>query len=192
MPAPRARTGPFLLIVAAAIVLPGCGQSPSRTAPRPAPELPAVTLDTPENAARSALLCLQAELRASANHDEKTAAAALERLEAIVATDETKAALSRVPQFETLLGEDLIDGYIHNWGSTIAYYAEGLQLERMRRVTHTSGKVAVVVPATGPEDDALIQVTCVRGDGDGWHVSRIEFITKNTTSAPAPPLASEP
>ena len=187
-----ARNGLIFSILAAAAVISGCDNTPSDSASRPAPELPAVILDTPENTARTALLCLQAELRAVANHDEQTAEASLEQLRSLVATEAIEKALSRVPQFEGLLGKDLVEGYIRNWGSTIAYYAEGLRLDRMRRAVDTPAKVSVVVSATGPDDDALIQVTCLRQDDETWRVSRVEFVTEAISSAPVSPPATRP
>ena len=187
-----ARNGLIFSILAAAAVISGCDNAPPGSASRPAPELPPITLDTPENAARTVLVCLRAELRAVANCDEQTAEASVEQLRSMVATEAIEKVLSRVPQFEGLLGEDLVKGYIRNWGSTIAYYAEGFHLDRMRRAVDTPAKVSVVVPATGPEDDALIQVTCVPGSNDGWRIMRVEFITETATSATTSQPASEP
>jgi len=189
----RDRKGALLLILAIAALV-GCEGNPSGSAPRPPPELPPVVLDTPENAARSALTGLQAELRAVANNDPQAAQEALEQLRALVAVKAVEKTLNRMPQFKTLFGDDLIEGYIKNWGATIAYYAEGFDFDRMRRGFVAASKVAVLVPATGREDAALIQVTCLRQEDGTWRVSRIEFVTLGTTSAPRPATqpASEP
>ncbi len=182
----------LLLTLTVAVTLVGCEDNPSGSTPRPPPELPLVVLDTPENAARGALTYLQAELRAVANGNEQTAEEALEQLRSLVAVESIEKKLNRMPRFKTLLGDDQIKGYIHNWGSAIAYYAEGFHFDRMRRASEAPSKVAVIVPASGKEDDALIQVTCLRQDDDTWHVSRIEFVAENATSTPASRPASEP
>ncbi len=184
------RTTLSILVLGA--VLSGCDNSRTKSASRPAPELPAVALDTPEAAARCVLTGLQAELRAVASGDQELAQAALEQLRSMVAAEAIEKRLNRMPQFEGLLGADLIAGYIRNWGSTIAYYAEGFRFERMRRVTDTPAKVSLVVPASGPADDALIQVTCLRQDDGTWRVSRIEFVGETTTTAPVSQPAPEP
>ena len=181
-----------MILVIAALV--GCENNPPGSALRPPPELPQVILDTPENTARSALLGLQAELRAVANNDPQAAQEALEQLRSLVAIKAVERMLNRMPQFKTLFGDDLIEGYINSWGATIAYYAEGFHFDRMRRGFVAPSKVAVLVPAAGPEDAALIQVTCLRQDDGTWRVSRIEFVTLGATSAPPPVTqpASEP
>lgn len=184
----------LLLILAVSAAPVGCENNPSDSALRPPPELPQVVLDTPENAARSALTSLQAELRAIANNDPQAAQEALNQLRSLVAVKAVERMLDRMPQFKTLFGDDLIEGYINSWGATIAYYAEGLHLDRMRRGFAAPSKVAVLVPASGPDDTALIQLTCLRQDDGTWRVSRIEFVNLATTSAPQPATqpASEP
>jgi hypothetical protein len=109
-----------------------------------------------------------------------------------VATAEIEKTLSRLPHFANLLGEDLVAGYIRNWGAAIAYYAEDFHFDRMRRTTSTPASVSVVVPASGPQDDALIQVTCLARSDSTWHVLRIEFITESATAAAASQPAPEP
>jgi hypothetical protein len=188
------RKGARLLMILAIGALVGCENNPPSSALRPPPELPVVALDTPENAARSALLGLQAQLRAIANNDPQAAQEALNQLRSLVAVEAVQRMLNRMPQFKTLFGDDLIEGYINNWGATIAYYAEGFHFDRMRRGFVAASKVAVLVPASGRDDTALIQVTCLRQDDGTWRVSRIEFVTLGTTSAPQPATqpASEP
>lgn len=187
-----ARNGLLLSVLAVAAVLSGCDSRPPASASRPAPELPPVVLDTPENAARSMLFCLQAELRAAANGDSQTAEACLEQMLAMVAAEDIERALSRMPQFTAFVGDDVIEGYVHNWGSAIAYYAEGFRFDQLRRSVDTSAQVGVVVPATGPEDEALIQVTCLQRDDNTWRVSRIEFITHTAPSTPTPQPTTQP
>lgn len=149
-------------------------------------------LDTPENAARSVLLCLQAELRAAANRDSQVAEACLEQMLSMVAAENIEKVLRRMPQFTAFLGGDLIEEYVRNWGSAVAYYAEGFRFEDMRCSVNSPARVAVVVPAAGPEDEALIQVTCLRRDDGTWRVSRVEFTTDSAASTPVPPPTTQP
>ncbi|MFQ5806073.1 MAG: hypothetical protein ACE5I3_06455 [Phycisphaerae bacterium] len=182
----------MLLILAATAAPLGCENQPARPLAVPAGVAPEVVLKTPEDAARSALTCLQADLRAIRNRDEQAAKACLEKLRRVAAVTTIEQTLARMPQFKTIVGDDAIKGFINNWGATIAYYAAGLQLEQMRRVSESASRVGVVVPASGPEDDALIQVTCVRGADDLWRVSRIEFVVETPTARPARPPATQP
>lgn len=193
MPGLRARYGLILSLVAAGAALPACDNSQPPSASLPAPRPPAVALDTPEQAARSVLTGLQAELHAVAHDDQESSAAALKELRSIVDAEAIQRRLARAPRFGGLLGgKDQVEGYIQNWGSMIAYYAEGFRFERMRRVADTSATARLVVPASGPEDDALIEVTCLRQDDATWRVSRIEFGSPTTSSTPATQPLSPP
>lgn len=185
---PRKVVCSVLLVVAASAMFVGCDGEPAQPRLPPPGEVPEVVLKTPEEAARSVLACLQTELRARAHHDGQVASACLEKLRTAVAVKTLEQTLARMPQFKVVVGDDLVEGYVHNWGAAIAYYAEQLHFEQMRRASESASRAAVVVPASGPEDDALIQVTCVRGNDKLWRVSRIEFVAQ----APSAPPASQP
>jgi hypothetical protein len=176
----------IVLMVMAATALIGCEGRPAepRLPPKPGP-LPEVVLETPEDAARTALEYLRADLRAVAHRDGQIEEACIERLRTIAAVAAIEQELARWPQFKAVLGDDPIEGYIDNWAAAIAYYAEGFHFDQMRRDFETPSKVAVVVPASGPEDDALIQVTCIREDDGPCRVSRIEFVVEAPTTRPA-------
>jgi hypothetical protein len=178
----------LLAAVGAAVLFGGCDNPPAPPVLPPPGEVPEVVLETPEDAARSVLACLQTELRARAHQDESVANACLEKLRSAVAAQSLAQTIARMPQFKPALGDDVVEGFIHNWGAAIAYYAEGLHLEQMRRSASSGSVAAVVVPASGAEDDALIQLTCQRGSDDLWRVSRIEFVTE----APSRPVTSQP
>lgn len=189
---PRARQGLLLLIATTMALLVGCERKPPAPAPVALASMPAIVLNTPEDTTRSVLLCLQARLRAVARHDERSAELHLEQLQKLAATTMIEEAFARMPPLKAVVGDDLIEGLVNMWGAAIAYYADGLQLERVRRTSTAPSKVSVVVPASGPDDDALIQVTCVREDDDRWRVSRIEFVAETPTSQPVPPPVSQP
>jgi hypothetical protein len=191
----RKRLG-LLLVTAVGLI--GCQPRSEVSAPVAAGELPAVVLDTPENTARSALLSLRAHLRAIARQDEPATRECLAQMRTLAAEASIKRTLARRPRFSVLVGNDPIEGYIDNWGAAIAYYAgvsggdDSFHFERMHRISQTPTRVAVGVPASGPDDDALIQVTCVREDDGLWRVSRIEFVVETTSTRPAAPPASQP
>lgn len=178
--------------VVVAVALMGCENRP----PEPAATLPDdwadTVLKTPEDAARNVLTYLQAELRARARHDEQTVRACAEKLRALAAVKTIEQTLARLPQFKTLVGDDAVQGYVDNWGATIAYYAEGLHLEQMRRAAQSNAKVAVIVPASAPDDDALIQVTCVNEGDQLWRIARIEFVVEPPAAAPTSQAALQP
>ncbi len=175
-----------VLVVVAAAALVGCESKLAEPTLSPAPgELPEVVLETPEDAAYSALNCLQSNLRAAAHRDKQAEKESLERLRTVAAVRAIEQELAKWPQFEAVVGDDLIDGYLNNWAAAIAYYAEGLHFDRMRRASEGPSRVAVVVPASGPEDDALIQVISVRENDGRWRVLRIEFVVGSPTARPA-------
>jgi hypothetical protein len=180
-----------LLVTLAALF--GCEGRPAERVLPPVPgELPEVVLQTPEDATRSVLTCLQADLRAVAHHDKPAQTECLEKLRTVAADTAIQQEFAKWPQFKAVAADDLIEGYINNWAAAIAYYGEGFHFGRMRRASETPSGVAVVVPASGPEDEALIQVTCVREDGGLWRVSRIEFVVESPTARPASQPGSQP
>jgi hypothetical protein len=188
-----------LPVVATMAAVMGCERKPAAPAPVPSASVPEVTLSTPEDAARSVLTCLQAHLQAVARDDQQAAKACLEKLRTVAAVTAIEQEFARWPRYKTVIGEDLIEGYVSNWAAAIAYYAgitakdnEGFHFDQMRRSSEAPSKVAVVVPASGPNDDALIQVTCVREDGAVWRVARIEFVTELPTALPRSQPTSQP
>jgi|GEM_PF-3506100 len=191
-PMMTARLSSITALGALMIVVGACERQPPALVQLPPGEAPVIDLAAPENAAKTALLSLQAELRAVANEDEETSRTAFDQLRYLIDDESVFEMLNRTPRYKALLGEDLIKGLIENWGSAIAYYAEGLHLDQMRRLSESASKVLVVVPASGAHDDALIQVTCVFSDDDSWHVSRIEFVRPDDVIEPAAPAGSQP
>jgi len=174
----------------------GCGKAPRPAAAASAPAMPAVSLDTPADAARSLLECLRGELDAVARNDQAAQAQYLETLRTLAAAESIKQRMADLPHFKLMLGDDLVAGVIHNWGAMLAYYADGLRLDQLRQTSVGRTAATVIVPASGPADEALLQITCVR-EGDGpWRVRRLDFVTEmpktGPTSAPATAPASQP
>lgn len=182
-----------LLLVPVLAALTGCERQPVAvpTLPPPGP-VPAVKLDTPEDAARTALTCIQTELRAVAHEDEQTAEQCREQLVRVAAARTIEQTFAKMPQFKMVVGDEMLEGYVANWGSTISYYAQDLHFDRMRRGAAAESQVLVLVPASGAEDDALIQLTCVRETENTWRISRIEFATEPVATQPAPTTAPAP
>jgi predicted small lipoprotein YifL len=179
-----------MLVATVALTLAGC-EKPAPTVLPPPDAVPEVNLDTPEDAARSALTLLRSELRAIAQQNEQAADDCLAKLRTLVAVQTIDQRLARLPQFKVVVGGDVIEGYLENWAAAVAYYTEGLHLEQMRRGAQSSTRAAVVVPASGPEDQALIQITCIREDDGLWRVSRMDFVTAFPASQPASQATSQ-
>ena len=180
-----------LMVAVCVVGLTGCGGA-TKPVVKPPPGDVKVDLTTPENATRTVLLTIQAELRACAHDDMEAAEKLREQLLAISTADSIGHQLARLPRFKAMLGEDMVKGYIRNWGSKIAYYAEGLHFDRWRRGAADEETVAVIVPASGPDDDALIQVLCLRQKDNNWHVARIEFVTPTLAAAAESQPGSQP
>ena len=172
-------------------LLAGCQRNTTGLPELPPAEIPPLMPGTPEDSTQTVLLTLQADLRAAAAGDEATRKKALDQLRYMSAEQELMQGLNRMPQYEALLGKDLIGGFIDNWAAIVSYYAEGFHFDRMHRVfdatAHMNDKqreVRVVVPASSPGDEALIQVDCVYDEGtDRWLVMRIGFLAKDTPPA---------
>jgi hypothetical protein len=164
----------------------GPGSSNSVTDTQLAGEL-YVDLTTPENAARSTLLCLVAERRAIARGDKSAAQRCRQELRSLAAKEEITRRLRGNPLVSDLSDEQVLDQVAGNWGAVIGYYAEGLDLDRTQRVSagETASAAFVLVPARGPHDAALIRVECVRGEENLWGVAAVGFQAERATSQPA-------
>ncbi len=146
-----------------------------------------VDLTTPEEAARSTLLCLVAERRAIARDDEPAELRCRQELQSLVAKEEIIRRLRGHPHVSDLSDEQVLDQFTRTWGAIIGYYLEGLELDRMRRVSlsGTTAEASVLVPARGVGDAALIRVKCVRGEDKLWRVAAVGFQAEGATSQPA-------
>ncbi len=175
------------------LILPACEQ---RQAAHSAPvRPPAITLDSPEQAVQSLFSGLKQLHDRIAAHDKAAATHCRQALRAVVAEKELIALIDRHPRIKLAINEngkgDVVDGMVRNWASATSYYIDGVHLDRMYRTKAAkAGRVAVVVPASGPADDALIQVTCVRGTDGRWRVLRVEFVVEAPPLVPATREAS--
>jgi len=185
----------WLAVALLAVVLSACdGRSGSSNSVPDAPPAgePYVDLTTPENAARSILLCLVAERQAIARKDKPAALRCRRELQSLAAKEEITRRLRGHPHVSDLSDEQVLDQFTRTWGAIIGYYVEGLDLDRMRCTppTETAPEALVLVPARGADDAALIRVKCVRGEDKLWRVAAVGFqaegATSQPTSAPAP------
>jgi len=146
-----------------------------------------VDLTTPEDAARSTLLCLVAERRAIAREDKPAAQRCRQELQSLAAKAEIIRRLRGHPRVSDLSDEEVLDQFTRTWGAIIGYYVGGLDLDRMRRVSlgETAPEALVLVPARGAGDAALIRVKCVRGEDKLWRVAAVGFQAEGATSQPA-------
>lgn len=202
------RVGPSwaLMLPAVAAGLVGCEGRPN--ASPPPPELiPTVQLETPEDAARSALRCIQAELRAVAERNEPLAQACHDQLCTAVASSAVSPALRQTLRLRGLTDSEQVRQLADHWVAALNYYAEGFRLEQARRAgpphagedrltelgyAGRAGTLAeVLVPASGPDDDALIRLTCVREADGRWRIARIDFAGPSATTQ-QPAQASQP
>ncbi len=146
-----------------------------------------VDLTTPEDAARSTLLCLVAERRAIARDDKPAAQRCRQELQSLAAKEGITRRLRGHPRVSDLSDEEVLDQFTRTWGAIIGYYVEGLDLDRMRCTppTETAPEALVLVPARGADDAALIRVKCVRGEDKLWRVAAVGFQAEGATSQPA-------
>lgn len=180
----RQPAGILLLSFAVLLVFGGCAK-PGAGKSLPAPRMPQVQTDTPEQAARSALQLMQNELRAVAAHDSQLTTRIHEALLELVARREAEKALKNVSGAKSLLGEDVVSGMVELWTAALAHYSEGIDFES---VTQTQGatatEVAVYASAVAGKETAYLRVDCLK-DANRW------LIRNFTIDAAGPPRAGE-
>ena len=140
--------------------------------------------DSPENAARSALLCMRHELAAVANGHDQAAADYRSALRSIASGIEIEKAIASTPQVAIMLGDDPIKGYIDNWCSALSYYIETVDESRFQRVTESQSTVILHVPASVKSTDPRIKFVCVQGPDSLWRVARIGFVASHPQTVP--------
>ena len=154
-----------------------------------APATPIVS-KTPQDATRSLLVALRAQLQATGSGDRAAARRYRDEVvKYIVARDQLTARYRALPTHAPQGETEMLGALVENWASILSYYADGLALDEMKLgVTGSEGSGAVVdVPARGPEDRAIVRVACVRQADDEWRVLAIGL-----EPATAPALSTQP
>ena len=179
--------GAGLALLAAA----GCKQKPEP--PPPADFVP--RLSSPEAAASDLLTGLQQVARHMAAGETSQAEAWREALRPLVDSEYVRRVLNEHPRMALVIrGDDYddIEGILRNWASATLYYIAGVQLERMYRARSAAGRVELIVPARGADDEAFIKITCLRGADGAWRVARVEFAYPPPAPATSQPASTQP
>ncbi|MEW6251271.1 MAG: hypothetical protein AB1716_11535 [Planctomycetota bacterium] len=180
-------TASAVFAVAAGLCLTAC--KPETPPPATAPALQ-VALETPQAAARSLLLGLQAQLHAAWSGDRPTARAYRDQIVARIAAREQL--LARRPNLTADEQEKFLRTLVDNWASVVSYYADGLKLDEIRLVPASAAEAAVVaVPAGRGEEKATIHVGLVSVSG-GWRVAAVQFAAGAKQPATATATAGAP
>jgi hypothetical protein len=158
-------------------------------------------LDTPQLAAHALLTLLREELRAIRRGDREEQHRCRRQLERVADRDSIQQRFARTPQVKMLLGENVVTGVIGQWGATIAYYAEGLELGPLEQ---TAASAPATQPAAGPKqvvrvrgrglngEPAWIRVHCLQGEDGLWRVTHVDFAFRQAPAGPPPATQSTP
>jgi hypothetical protein len=150
-------------------------------------------LDSPQHTARTLLILLREELRAIRRGDRDAQRRCRRQLEHLADRTTIQQRFARTPQVKVLLGEDLVAGVISQWGATIAYYAEGLELDQIREpaasTTQPAAGLRQVVQVRGigkAGEPVWIRVHCVRGEDELWRVTHVDFAARRSDAQTQP------
>jgi len=187
----RIGPAPRLAFVAAALtvgaLLASCAEPQTASAAPSAVEPPPIDLISPQAAATTVLGILRAERSAVARHDQPGAERCGELLLSAAATEVIRSEVEKQPHYRPLLGKDLVRGYTHYWGATVAYYLDGLNLSGAQVSPAAPDRAAVLIPATGRDGrPATLRIECYHDSQHTWRVARIEF------ERPQKPAGSQP
>lgn len=192
----RSVAAPLLFtLVAFVAFIGGCERRAPAPAPAGTPTAQALRIDlsTPRNAVRSLIECLRAELSAVERHDRAGVEACREKLLEIVSIETIAAAVAkrqkRVINDRSAVARSLARAVSLSWGSVIAYYADGIDLEDMvcPAPAPNTRKVFALVPARGPEENVEFRIRCVLDKDESWRIAGIDFHVPATTTRPAAP-----
>lgn len=192
LPAPSDLWHPAAFVAALAALctlLPsGCGRAaPPAHKHSPPTSLPAgeeLRLDSPQLTARTLLILLREELRAIRLGDRSAQLRCRQQLERLADRATILQRFASTPQVKMLLGEDLVAGVINQWGATIAFYAEGLELDQ---IAEPAASTSTMQPTAGLRqvvrvrghgkagEPAWIHVHCVLGEDGLWRVTHVDF-----------------
>ncbi len=177
------------VLVACILVVGGC--QPKVSAPTPATKAPpidsVINRDSPQQAVSSLMTLLCAQLEAAGRGDAATAGGYRDQVAWHIVARPSVVARYRALAVQRPLGEvEMIARLADNWASIIAYYADGLELNRMETTLAADGASAIVrLPAAGPDDRATLMIACSLDKQEEWRVLLIEF----APSAAASPQA---
>ncbi len=156
------------------------------TAPQPAEPF-SVALGSPRETALSALSCLKALRAAHLNDDSPAMNYYREQLADMAAREVIVRSYERIVRRRPSDPEMIVARYVQGWEAVVAYYVDGLALDRAEVIGEPAAgtTVHVHVPADAPRGPAVIRVECVRNAGGHWLVTRIDFAPPAPASEPA-------
>lgn len=180
----RLQSGILLASLTVLSIFGGCGK-PGAEKSLPAPLMPQVQTDTPEQAARSALLLMQNELRAVAARDANLTAKIHEAMLGIVARRDAEKALKNVSGAKSLLGADVVSGMVELWTAALAHYSEGIDILSLSQAQGpTAGEVAVYANSVAGKETAFLRLDCLKEEN--------RWVIRNFSIDPAgPPRVGE-
>ncbi len=162
----------------------GCGESQPATGG--SVEVPLIRQDTPESAARSLLQVLTAQVDAAQAADAATARRLTQLTVELADRDAILEALTKRAIYQSFTGKDPLEGFVAYWAPTVAFYADGFDLDSAAVVsTSAEGSAVVRVAANDPQGKrAIIELRLNRGSGGKWHIARLEFARPGVSIAP--------
>lgn len=180
----RLQAGVLITSLALFSAFAGCAK-PGSEKSLPAPQMPQVRTDTPEQAARSALLLMQNELRAVAARDAQITARIHEMTLGIVSRREAEKALKNVSGAKSLLGEDVVSGMIELWTAALAHYSEGIDFASFSQTQGpTANEVTVYANAAAGPETAYLRLDCSKEEN--------RWVIRNFSIDPAGPPRGGP
>lgn len=154
----------------------GCYHAPEKL---PANEIPVVDLATPQDASRTILMLIQAELKAIALGDRASLVAIRERELQAVDLAGIRSNLNQNARLQNALGENPALGLVNIWGAMIAYYTDIIEYDGATKIPGTSpDSMTLRVPARSKTSETQIDVVTLRGADGLWRVTRIGFAPK--------------
>ena len=166
----------------------GCGAKPDNTAPRKVVTDFNPARATPAELVASTVQLLRWQLDAIGRHDAKTRELCQDKLLALCATELMYArarmelgVLKPEPTVELeRKRRSVADLAARTWGPLIAYYRDGIALDKADVLTSADGLAAAVyVPMKAADSNVTLRVDCVRS-ADQWSLLRLEPFAANT------------
>lgn len=165
----------------------GCAQEVRTNVPEePPPIEDRVTRDTPEATSDSLLRLLRAHLDAVARHDREAATSALgQAVWHVAARDEIVARQRMQPVSRPIAELEVLQRCVESWAAMISYYDE-FEIDAARVLGRANAPEQLVrLPCHAPDDDAELELTCVRRDDNTWRVRALTFAPQAAALAAA-------